>query len=649
MLRVEGLTIKSRLINKQLITNLEQKLKITIPNLALLLILGLLPLFDGGIDHNATYYLFMPALVAALWLLIGRNVALQAEPVLPFTIYGLFLLWSAVSIIWSIAPHRTFIEFLQLGLYGSVFFIATYTGREGYFRIGRVILLAGVLLVVHGILQNLILGITTVTSTILHHNPFGIYMVMLYFCAWGYYLKHENRTSAVAAVIFLIGLFISGSRGSLVALFLALPLLLTAIPRDRQKVVTFIGKTAACLLIAFIVATIIISIPPVHIDEALEEQISGILGRPDYLAAQNIFARFAYWEVGYNVLQTELIRGYGLGTFFSAYLLEDLWPSMHYSRFAHNHFIQTFAETGLIGFLLFLAFVGSLFYVFLKNRDTVKKLSPLYPGTLSALLAFLIHITIDFTWNIPAVTVLFFSLLGVLLGSYPSISNSKISVRPVLLPILIMFLLLNTWHIIAFNFYNEAIKQEASGNYQEAVTILDSANLIYPINARAYYLSANNRLELYTETENEQHLDKALKDANKALSLSPYDTLSYKVRSKIYFNLEKAEAAREDIYLSFKYTDIYYIRYLNLATQRLQSGDISSAKSTASNGLAFAEQMANYTYGTRYHEKTVEAVVDFHLILAEVFEFEGDYEQAEKHLQKVKEIMPEHPEVTNRN
>ncbi len=642
------------------VNTFELKLGMTIPTFTLLIILGLLPLFKSGIDHRATYYLFLPALLTALWLLINRKSALHRDDVLPFLFYGLLILWSAISIFWSITPHRTMLEFLQLSIYGTVMFLATYISYDGYYRIGRIVLIAGVLLVVHGILQSLLLGATTVTSTFHHHNPFGIYMVVLFFCAWGYYLKHQTKTTAFAATIFLIGLFISGSRGSLVALILALPLLLTAIPLNRQSIINNAVKTVACLLIAFIIASIIISIPPLQIDKDVEEQLAGILGRPDYLASQNIFARFAYWEVGYNLIQAKPILGYGLGTFFSAYALIDTWPSMHYARLAHNHYLQVFVETGLVGFLLFLSFIGSVLIILLKKKQALTKLSPIYPGALSAILAYLIHIGIDFTWNMPSVTVPFFFLLGILLGhrnhqmqdsneKTPSyFRDTRTSGRYILILSILILLFLNSWYLIAFYYYNQAIRMEVAGNHEEAAQIYNHVNTIYPINGRAYNLSAENKLELYRLTGEELYLQKALEDSDLAVALNPYDPLINLTRSYILRYLGEDKAAYEELYYNYKYSGDYIVRYVNAAMLHMQREKLNAAKNSALKGLEHSDYVLQITYGSDNYEDMQKAFADAHLILVDIFKIEGDYAQAEQHLRHVEDIMPDHPDLIDR-
>ena len=661
--------------------NLEHKTGYSLPAMALLIIISILPLFNGGLDHNVSNLALFFALAAALWLIIKYNVTLNRTSAPPFIFFGLLLLWSGISIFWSLSPHRTMIELLQLGLYGTAMFIATQITQSGYMRIGRIVIVVGTLLVLHGIMQNLLLGETTVYSTFHHHNPLGIYMVMLFFCSWGYYQKQGKTVALIVSIIFLIGLFISGSRGALLALLVSLPLIFISLERNRRVIVTFALKTFACMLIAFIIATAIIGIPAVFTEEnpneqaqsteeavnvsmvntgpVVDMQFEDILGRPDYMEAHNILARFSYWKVGFEQLQAKPLQGYGLGTYYASYLLADYWPRMHFARFAHNHYLQTAVETGAIGFLFLAGFLVTSLLV-IKNKTGIDKISFAYPGVLSALLAYLVHIGIDFTWNVPAVSVLFFCLLGIVLGhremsgkadnrsgTYPEIdiNTTRTAGRNVLLAAALLLLLFNSWYYTASLFYSQALKAEQAGDHTRAVAIYDTVNRFYPINGRAYYFSASNHITLYEETADTKHLNNALVNSQRAADLNPVDPLARNTLGVIYANTGNVQAARKQLFLGHKYSPNYLPRFVNAANKFMDDGEASVAERYALRGLEHADYAIQVSSGTGAEDDMIRAAADLHLILVEAYEAQGYPDKADKHLRLAEEIMPDHPSL----
>lgn len=635
--------------------NINKGLSINIAYYPLLVVLTLLPLFEGGLDHHFVNLALIIALSSLFVLVLRDDIKINAEIISPYIFYGLFLLWCGISIFWSVAPHRTLSELLELALYGTVMLLATRLTVKEYYRIGRILLILSVLLVCHGILQNLLLGITTVTSTFHHHNPFGIYMVMMFFLTFGYAFKENNKFTFLLSIIFLIGMFISGSRGSLVALFIAFPTFFFMLPRDRNTILKFAVTGIICIVIAFLLATAIINTPALQLEKVVEEEIAGVLGRPDYLEAHNVFARFSYWEVGYQLIPEQLLHGYGLGTFFSAYLLIDTWNEMHFARFAHNHYLQTLVETGIVGLLLLTGFIVSLIVVITKSPG-IKNISLAYPGAISAVIAYLIHIGIDFTWNVPAVSVLFFSLCGLILGYRKTNHESQTKVEPhryskkrftgfFLLVFAVLFLLLTIWSYSASLFYRQALQAEESGDLTRAAAIYEKVNRLYPINARAYYFSANNFVNLFDETKEEKYLQKALFDAEKAVKLNPYDPLTRNVLALAYAKTGNEVEAKNQLFLAHKYSADYIIRYLNAAKLCFRDNNYNKAENLAYAGLDKADYVLAITAGSNDYAEMIKAIAELHAILGDIYIVKEQYSAAENHMQIAAELMQAHDDL----
>lgn len=119
----------------------------------------------------------------------------------------------------------------------------------------------------------------------------------------------------------------------------------------------------------------------------------------------SIIGRLEFWKVAGRLILRKPISGYGLGTYFSAYYIEYA-GNQWYSRFVHNHYLQMAVELGLLGLGLLCAFLISS-GLKAKKRFTKGTVEAFFPGALAGVVAFLLHIGIDFSWNFPGVTVLF--------------------------------------------------------------------------------------------------------------------------------------------------------------------------------------------------------------------------------------------------
>ncbi|MDD5226218.1 MAG: O-antigen ligase family protein [Candidatus Omnitrophica bacterium] len=119
--------------------------------------------------------------------------------------------------------------------------------------------------------------------------------------------------------------------------------------------------------------------------------------------------RFEYWEIGLQLVKENPFLGKGLGTFMD-YCGQRV-HSMH-ADYAHNCYLQIWAESGIFSLLAFLLFVGTLFrkgiQTFRRNQD------PFLLGLLGGIFALLIHSFFDTQLYSVAQAFLFWSMLGIL-------------------------------------------------------------------------------------------------------------------------------------------------------------------------------------------------------------------------------------------
>ena len=124
---------------------------------------------------------------------------------------------------------------------------------------------------------------------------------------------------------------------------------------------------------------------------------------PEHLTALfSVKQRMLYWKQTVDTIKQSPFVGVGLGNF-----------SLYRSRFAHNSFLQLWAESGVVVLIAFILVVIKRFkagILKLKNKDQYIKSA----GLIASCSAFLIHNIFDFSFSIPQVSLLFWILLSLL-------------------------------------------------------------------------------------------------------------------------------------------------------------------------------------------------------------------------------------------
>lgn len=114
----------------------------------------------------------------------------------------------------------------------------------------------------------------------------------------------------------------------------------------------------------------------------------------------SVYMRLGYWENTLSLIKTHLLAGIGPGTF-----------KIPGSLYAHNSYLQFLAETGIFGLLSLLWFMT----VIIKEniRSLRKGVNPQQASLfLMANAAFLVHNIVDFTFFLPEVALIWWTIVG---------------------------------------------------------------------------------------------------------------------------------------------------------------------------------------------------------------------------------------------
>ncbi len=238
-----------------------------------------------------------------------------------------------------------------------------------------------------------------------NHNHYAGLMELLVPVALVFALTRSARgtrkmLAIAAASIMACTIFLSGSRGGMLAFTFQLLLLFGFLAKGRSR------RSAAVAGFAFIfisLATLIwiggeglVS----RLGSLRSEAHSEISGGTRLQIDRDTLRMFAQRP----------LMGWGLGTFVNVYPRFRTFYSEFQVNAAHNDYLQLLAETGLLGFLIFLWFSVTVYSTALKKisnwqRDINGALALAMILSISGLL---VHSLIDFNLQIPANAALFY-------------------------------------------------------------------------------------------------------------------------------------------------------------------------------------------------------------------------------------------------
>jgi hypothetical protein len=117
--------------------------------------------------------------------------------------------------------------------------------------------------------------------------------------------------------------------------------------------------------------------------------------------------RYEYWRVGLRAFGRDPLQGLGSGGFRVVWLKERPIPEA--ARDVHSIELEMAAELGIVGLLAFGLMVGG---VAAAARQALGRQRALAAGPTAALVVWLMHASIDWDWQLPAVTLPALALTG---------------------------------------------------------------------------------------------------------------------------------------------------------------------------------------------------------------------------------------------
>lgn len=111
-------------------------------------------------------------------------------------------------------------------------------------------------------------------------------------------------------------------------------------------------------------------------------------------ANQNAVQRFAFFADGLRLFRRSPIIGLGMGAYENG--LQSVQTFYYGTRYAHNHYIQSLVDTGIIGLIVFLGLLAALAAAVWCGRKRGVPLAPALGGALAFLAA---HVMVEMVFS----------------------------------------------------------------------------------------------------------------------------------------------------------------------------------------------------------------------------------------------------------
>jgi len=217
-------------------------------------------------------------------------------------------------------------------------------------------------------------------------NTLGGYMAMII----PLLLTHDRNWLVLIAICF--ALLLTKSIGALLSLFVGLGIYFYLKGNLNKRIWLLLGLFLVTITLVFAFR-----------QSALQ---------PHRLVTFSLNRRIIYWQDTINIIRSHAWTGIGMGNFDTTL-----------SRYAHNSYLQIWAEMGILGIISILWLIISIF----KSALTDLKNSPYKTqliGLIAANAVFLLHNTIDLSFFLPEVAFLWWLSLGLLLSQTKNINNN---------------------------------------------------------------------------------------------------------------------------------------------------------------------------------------------------------------------------------
>ncbi len=514
--------------------------------ITLILLFIYLPLIGGGYFFPSDNLVHLLSLV--LLVVVLKKNSLYKRFLLPEISLLLFLFFALLSLVNRVNLYLSRKEIFFIIDYISIFFSVSILTKTGQIYVKKIILyliISTLVLSIIGILQQvyefsllrdeIITGKLSlpsgVFSTFFSKNAFAGYLTIILPLSIFFFLIEKSYKKLIFLISTLLlgtSFLLANSKG---AILCSIPSLITFL--------IFLLSNKKYLSVVFIILTLLTS----FFSANFIKSISNVLNNNKSLFpliqvsySYSLVDRMGFWKGTINIIKHYPIFGSGAGTF--PVILPKYQYQRHYSKYAHNEYLQILSECGPFALLsLMIFFISILLYslwltfrILLRNESIpvfltdLTFISPTFSLVLFlSLFNFLLHIAIDYDWHNPSNTILAFAIAGIINGLFRS-QNSEFKIKGSRKSNILVFfiILMGVYMFVIFIseiIYRNGQKMYGKGQLENSIKRIQLSTRLDPINGKFHYSLA--RLYLIAN----EPIEKSIEEMQKATFWEPFEPL----------------------------------------------------------------------------------------------------------------------------
>jgi O-antigen ligase/Flp pilus assembly protein TadD len=567
--------------------------------LIICLAVAMAPWFSGGQEPLALFMSGGALLLGSLLAWRQPEVRRLRRGPLVWAYSGL-IGWATLSLLWTANRYSSALWIVGLVVAGLGFRLAYVVAGEpdGRRRLLRTYLVSAVLVCAYGFWLYLTGEYDRFTSSFYWANPAAAYLMpAVLICLDG--LRRSGRMRWVYVVlltIFGVAFALTDSRAATLVLFMAVLAYFIVAKANKRFWITFVFNAVLIILVSngFTITRHILQ-PNATVTKPGSRFAEAASGESKSLAD-----RVYYLKSAASMWFDNPVGGVGAGTY------GDVHPRyqervISASTSAHNFYVQTWAELGLVGAILLAWLLLALLLGMV--RGLLSSVGDAVPVVLGLLAVFL-HIGLDIDARYPAILVLVAVLAGVIYGQR-LFDRGQLGWRVPLLAALILAPLISLYQSDVWA--QRARVSQDDGNYEQAADQFGQAHrgLVYNpdlINAEGidYYVMASAG-----GAQGKTDASLALDRARTAQRLDPADGQHHQLEGRVLELMNQPAAAerayREALRLDpYNHPDYAY----DLAALQLRQNRSDEALRTAQ---AMAAQYTDAVVTNRSADSTLRS------------------------------------------
>jgi len=311
------------------------------------------------------------------------------------------------------------------------------------------------------------------------------------------------------------------------------------------------------------------------------------------LKERNVVERGYFYSDALKIIHDYPLIGTGGGGWSSIYKAYQSYGYL--TKQVHNFYLQTWVEAGIPGIVSLIAmWVGALI-LYWKTRKSQNLEDSLIAAAVAACAAMIgLQSTIDFTMAYGAIGILLWVLLAMLRNISISVISAeggrgwKIDIkhfRPIGLAVAIIVSIFSTSFLISLSNNEKALEAMRNKDFYQRQEYLEKAVLFNPLNADHYGNLATMERALFSNTKEEEHIQKALEYSNIAIERN-MGSLSFRVEKiNVLFAmknidevLKEVESASQLAPWSQETYNLLAYTYLSAGKYYAEAGETAKAK-----------------------------------------------------------------------